>query len=226
MKDGVFVIIPAYNEANVLIKTINDLLPYNYEIIVVNDGSTDDTEKIIKDLPVYYIAHCTNLGQGAALQTGLDFAIKNRAAYFVTFDADGQHKASDIPVVIDRLYTSNADVALGSRFLPGAQTNIYFGRKMLLKLARFINFMVTGLFLSDAHNGFRVFNAKAASAIKIYENGMSHATEIIAEIRRQQLKYIEVPVEVLYTGYSRKKGQGFLNSFKILQDIILHKIFR
>ncbi len=226
MKDAVFVIIPAYNEANVLLETINGLLPYNYTIVVINDGSTDNTAIVLKELPVHCISHCSNLGQGAALQTGLDFATRNAAAYFVTFDADGQHRPSDIALMINKLNIANAEVALGSRFLAGAQTNISAPKKIILKLARFVNFFATGLFLTDAHNGLRVLNANAANKIKLTENGMSHATEIIAEIKKHRLKYIEVPVEVLYTGYSRKKGQSLLNSFKVLQDIILHKMFR
>jgi polyprenyl-phospho-N-acetylgalactosaminyl synthase len=221
---GVFIIIPAYNEEKVILPVIDELLPLHYSIIVVDDGSQYPLSSILDNKPVYLLTHPVNLGQGAAIQTGIEFAIEKNAKYIVTFDADGQHQQKDIPLLLEPLITDEADIVLGSRFLNNSTEHIPRKRKRLLKFARAINFIFTGLRLSDAHNGLRAMNAKAASTIRIKENRMAHATEIISQIRKHQLRYREVPVEIIYTKYSKEKGQQLAGGFRIIFDLLLNKL--
>src|SRR5215216_2407183 len=160
----VFIVIPAYNETEVIASVISRILPYRYSIVVVDDGSCPGLYPLIKEMPVFFLRHKVNLGQGAAIQTGLEFSVTRLADYIVTFDADGQHDANDIEKLLQILIGNQLDIVLGSRFIATA-THIPWRRKWLLQLARWLNYFFTGLFLTDAHNGFRVMNRKAAMAI-------------------------------------------------------------
>jgi glycosyltransferase involved in cell wall biosynthesis len=204
---------------------IDSLLPLEYEIVLVDDGSTDGIMDYLKDLPVFYLRHDINLGQGAAIQTGITFALLQNAEACITFDGDGQHQAADIDNLVKPLLLNEADVVLGSRFLPSAFTNISFFKKVAIQIAKSINFLFTGQWLSDAHNGLRAFNRKAAAVLDLKENGMAHASEILFKIHEHNLRIKEVPVNILYTKYSRKKGQSVLSSVKIFFDILLNRIF-
>lgn len=222
----VFVIVPAFNENKVIRQVIEGLLAHNYSVVIVDDGSSEPTGPVLGGLPVHVLRHEVNLGQGAALQTGIDYARECGAAYFVTFDADGQHDAADIEKLLEPLLGNKIDFTLGSRFLEGAQHNMTAGRKKTIRLARFINYLFTGLQLSDAYNGMRAFNTSAAAVIHIRENGMAHATELLSVIKKNKLRYREIPVNIRYTDYSRKKGLTVWNGFRIFFDILLNKIFR
>lgn len=221
----IFAVIPCYNEAGVIRQTVAEVMACGYRVIVVDDCSADETAKQVIDLPVFYIKHHINLGQGAALQTGIDAALKKGADVIVTFDADGQHDVNDIAGMLKKLETEKLDIVFGSRFLPGSKTNIKNLRKLLLKLGRLMNYFFTGILLSDAHNGLRVMNRHAASVIRLKENRMAHATEFLKEVKRNGLHHAEFPVHIRYTGYSIKKGQSPLNSVRIFFDILLNKIF-
>lgn len=225
-KNKVFIIIPSYNEAEVVGTTIQGLLPLGYSVVVVDDASVDNTAIVIKNYPVYYLRHKINMGQGAALQTGISFALNNGADYLVTFDADGQHTPDDILPMLEILDAGEIDIIFGSRFMSATKTKISFIRRMILHFARHLNLLLTGILLTDAHNGLRAFNRKAASALSITENRMAHATELLILAKRHDLKYKELPVQINYTPYSTKKGQKNFHSFKVLQDILLHKFFK
>ena len=223
---NVFVIIPAYNENTIIHSVVQELVGYNYNLVVIDDGSQPNLYPLLKKMPVYFLRHRANLGQGAALQTGIEFSLNKQADYIVTFDADGQHKAGDIEKLLEPLADNKMDIALGSRFLTEAGPDIPAKRKMLLQLARYVNYFFTGLFLTDAHNGLRAMTRFTAEKIRIHENGMAHATEILSQIRKKQLRYVEVPVNIHYTDYSRKKGQTIWSGFRIFFDLLLNKIFR
>ena len=221
----VFIIIPAYNEEKIIRDVLQGLIPFQQQVIVVDDGSATALQPLLKDLPVTVLRHSINLGQGAALQTGFDYALSKQAGYIVTFDADGQHLPADIEKLLAPLQSGEADIALGSRFL-SAGSNIPSGRKRLLRFARLVNYIFTGLLLSDAHNGMRAMTAAAAQKINLRQAGMAHATEIIAEVRKKKLRYKEVPVNIQYSTYSKAKGQSAWGSFRIFFDILLNKIFK
>lgn len=220
---GIIIIIPAYNEtAEVLNSVINGLKSYSVSIVVVDDGSQPQVQQIDS---VHLITHPVNLGQGAAIQTGLEYAKLRDAEIAISFDADGQHNPADIQSLIDELNTGETDVALGSRFLYDNST-IPFRKIILLKFARWLNYLFTGLLLSDAHNGLRAFNKKALQHISITENRMAHASEILFEIKKHKLKFKEIPVTINYTSYSKAKGQSGWDSIRILFDLVLHKLFK
>ena len=226
MTEQVFVVIPAYNEGKVIRQTIRSLGD-GYHIVLVDDASTDDTATVVRDLPIYYLCHDINLGQGAALQTGMDFARQQGADIVVHFDADGQHNPTDIGQFIETLRSQQMDIVLGSRFLRQDDLRaIPRLRRVLLRVARIINGLLTGLWLSDAHNGFRVMNRRALNAIQLKENRMAHATEILMQIRRQRLHYVEMPTHIVYTDYSQVKGQRWPGAIDILIDVFINKYFR
>ncbi len=222
----VAVIVPVYNESSVIANTIENLLRYPFTVIVVDDGSTENIRDAIKDYPVYFLQHLTNLGQGAALQTGICFAQKLNMQYFVTFDADGQHNAEDIEPMVAYLINNNLDIVFGSRFLGVKAEGMAPSRRLLLKAAIWINYLFSGLKLSDAHNGFRAMNQVFAKKVSLTENRMAHATEILMETQSNHLKYGEFPTKVFYTDYSKGKGQTSSDALKILQSLIMKKLLR
>ena len=221
-----FVVIPSYNEGKVLRQTILGLLGKNYTIVIIDDCSSDDTLSFIHDLPIHYIKHPVNLGQGAALQTGMTYAIQQGADFVVHFDADGQHDFQEIPKLLQPLLDNECDIVLGSRFLKKEdRDSIPSSRRRLLRVATFVNAAFSGLLLTDAHNGFRALSKKAFHSIEFTENRMAHATEILMLIQEHKLRYKEVPVHIVYTEYSKQKGQSSWNSIKIVIDLIINKIF-
>jgi polyprenyl-phospho-N-acetylgalactosaminyl synthase len=226
VKQNIVVVMPAYNENGMVRNTAESLLQQGHTLIIVDDGSDTPVIHFVNDLPVIVLRHKINLGQGAALQTGFSHAKKLNADILVTFDADGQHDVQDIAALVAPIVRQEADIVLGSRFLPGSGADLSFSKKMVLQLARLINFLLSGALLSDAHNGFRALSRQALQKIELTENGMAHASEILFETRRHKLRYCEVPVHIRYTDYSKHKGQSAWDSIKILFDLVLHKLFK
>lgn len=222
---NIYIIIPVFNEQQTIRTVTESLLQMQYSILVVDDGSTDRTKECLDGLPVFYLKHKVNLGQGAALQTGISFALKMNAEYFVTFDADGQHDASDIEGMTRKMNETGCDIVFGSRFLQESKTNVSVSRSLILNIARYINYALSGILLSDAHNGLRLFNRKAASELHLTENKMAHATQIQMLVAKKNLSYSEYPNRIYYNQYSRQKGSKNIDGIKILFEILLSKIF-
>lgn len=223
----VCIIIPSYNEGKIIASTLQPLISAGYTIILVDDCSSDDTELVARGLPVHYIRHFINLGQGASLQTGFNYAKKLDIDVVVTFDADGQHDYKDIPAMIAPLVNNEADVVLGTRFKRREDVMAVPSiRRRILKVAIMVNRFFAGIKLSDAHNGFRAVNRHALNNIRLYENRMAHATEFLYNIKKHKLRYVEVPVHIVYTDYSQVKGQSSANSVNILIDLVLNKLFK
>jgi glycosyltransferase involved in cell wall biosynthesis len=222
-----FVVVPAYNEASVIDSTVRPLIDAGFSVVVVDDGSTDGTWETIQQLPVHGLRHPINLGQGAALQTGMTFALSQGADYVIHFDADGQHRPVDIHVVLQPLLDGQADVSLGSRFLRRSSTAaVPFRRRLVLRGATYVNFVLTGVLLSDAHNGLRALTREAAQRIQFREHGYAHASEILHQIRSHRLAYAERPTTVVYSEYSIAKGQSLWNGFNIVFELLLTKLFK
>ncbi len=220
-----FVIIPAFNEDKVIRQTVQKVMPLGVHVVVVDDCSTDRTLSELQDLHINLLHHVINLGQGAALQTGIDFAVSKGARFLVTFDADGQHDEQDIPNLLNALTQHDLDVALGSRFL-GRAVNMGIGRKLLLKGAILFTRLTLRMNLTDAHNGLRAFRAEVVDRLRITHNGMAHASEILQTIKEAGLRYAEIPVSVRYSDYSKAKGQSGLNAVNILYELITKRLFR
>lgn len=221
MSRNVFVIIPAYNEGPALAATLEGLNTTRYEVVVVDDGSQDDTARIAEAFPVHVLRHTINLGQGAALQTGMTYALECGAEFIVHFDADGQHNPGEIERLLEPLRRGEADVVLGSRFLRREDVlAVPARRRWVLRVAVFVNWLLTGVKLTDAHNGFRALTRRAAEAIRLQEDGFAHASEIVEQFRRRRLRIVEQPTSIRYTDYSRAKGQSFWNGFNVIFDLL------
>jgi polyprenyl-phospho-N-acetylgalactosaminyl synthase len=257
-----FAIVPVYNEnPEKLAIVLDQLKDYVNEIVVVNDGSDKyNYQRLTTNYPLLVtryslLTHELNRGQGAALQTGTDYAVRNGAEIIVHFDADGQHNPADIPQLIKPIEEGRADIVFGSRYLPPAcperseteprdpvsqpssivynlhksaqstssKEAVPFTKKYLLHpLARFINYLFTGLRLTDAHNGLRAFNSKIAEKIYLTQDRMAHATEYLYLVKKNNLRYLEVPVAINYHRY----GQGLPGGLKIIKELFVKKIIK
>lgn len=222
---GVWVVIAAYREGAVIGDVIADVKTANCRLVVVDDGSPDDTADRARNSGAIVVEHPVNLGQGAALQTGIEFALSEGAEVIVTFDADGQHRAADILVLIDALKAHNADFALGNRFL-GRAIDMPASRHLLLRAATTFTRLTTGLRIGDTHNGLRAMTRRGAQRISLKQNRMAHASEILHQIAHSGLNYVEVPVTIAYSDYSRAKGQTIGDALGILIDLIARRLQR
>jgi polyprenyl-phospho-N-acetylgalactosaminyl synthase len=220
-----WVICAAYNEASAIGRVVSELRHAGYEVVVVDDGSADGTGHIAAATGATVVVHPVNLGQGAALQTGIDYALSQDADILITFDADGQHRVSDIPRLVEALGRERADFALGSRFL-GQSVNLPALRRWVLCAATVFTRLTTGLRLTDSHNGLRALTRQGAAAIRLRQNRMAHASELLAEIARSGRRYVEVPVTIEYTAYSLAKGQRIGDSLMILRDLLARELSR
>jgi len=221
------IIIPMYNEEEVIIEVLRELKQKTtYNIIVIDDGSTDNSyRKVCEEGGVYLIQHIVNLGQGGAIQTGIEFARSLGIKYVVTFDADGQHSADDIEKFVKLLKENKVDIVLGSRFL-GKAENISLLKKYFLKLSRVFTFISTRIWLTDSHNGFRAINIYKFPDFELKENRMAHASEIIDLIKKLKMRYIEMPCLIRYNEYSIKKGQSMLNAIGIVIEYIIGRLLK
>ncbi|MEP6665708.1 MAG: glycosyltransferase family 2 protein [Nocardioidaceae bacterium] len=219
------VVIPMYNEASVISDVVTRILELFPNVVCVDDGSVDNSVELAAAAGATVVRHSVNLGQGAALQTGIEFGLAGSAdiQYFLTFDADGQHRVEDAVAMVSEARKGEVDVVLGSRFL-GSVRHIPRSRRLVLRAAVVFTRMTTGLALTDAHNGLRVLNRSAAACLRLRLTGMAHASEILNVIARSQLTYRELPIEVLYTDYSRQKGQSSINAVNIVFDLMVHRL--
>jgi len=219
----VFIIVPAYNEDMKIQSVLGDLKSKFQNIVVIDDGSTDNTYQQALSSGVTVLSHIVNRGQGAALMTGIKYSLDKGADIIVSFDADGQHQTEEIQKIINPIVHQQADIVLGSRFLE-KKSKIPLARKIILKAGIVFTRLTTGLRLTDTHNGFRAFSRRAAKKINLRQDRMAHSSEILDEIKKSQLKYQEVPVNIKYTNYSMKKGQTGIDSLKIIKDILIKKL--
>jgi glycosyltransferase involved in cell wall biosynthesis len=196
-----------------------------HRVVVVDDGSRDHTAELAAKAGAIVIRHPINLGQGAALQTAIDFAVAQEADFIVTFDADGQHRAADIAGLLQALISHKADFALGSRFL-GTAVDLPKKRRLLLKAAVWFTRATTGLSITDSHNGLRAMTRRGASAIHLRQNRMAHASEILHQIATSGLEYVETPVTIHYSAYSLAKGQTLFDALLIILDLFARRLHR
>lgn len=216
---GVWIIVPAFNESAVIGEVVTQLRSVFSHVVCVDDGSSDDTAAAALSAGAHVVRHPVNLGQGAAIQTGVEYARRQPGAeVFATFDADGQHRITDVVAMIDRLARADVDIAIGTRFDGSAVSRTPTLKKLILRTAAWLSPSSRRLGLTDAHNGLRVFNRTVADNLTLTMNGMSHASEFISLIDENGWRVAEVPVEILYTDYSMSKGQPLLNGVNIVFD--------
>jgi glycosyltransferase involved in cell wall biosynthesis len=213
-------VIPAYNEAKNIKSVITKVIPLVDEVIVVDDCSKDNTFELINQTKAIALRHIINRGQGAALQTGDEYALLHGADIVVHFDADDQFKAEEIPNLIAPILNGQADAVFGSRFL-GSANFPFIKRFIIMPLARFIN-RLSGIKMSDPQSGFRALNRSALSQIKIENRGMAHCSEILHKTFKTKARIIEVPITVTYHEF----GQSFGGGFKIIKDLFIHNLIK
>lgn len=216
-----WVVVPLFNEAEVITEVIEGLTAHFSHVLCIDDGSSDNSAELAAAAGARVLRHPINLGQGAALQTGFDYVLTHpSAAHVITFDADGQHRVVDALEMLDLARTKRFSAVFGSRFLD-KRTQPGIKKRIVLKVAVLVTRAITGLRLTDAHNGLRVLSRETLEKIRLEQNGMSHASEIVHQIAKAKLACKEYPVELLYTEYSKRKGQSLLNSVNILIDLIV-----
>lgn len=219
----VLVVVPAYNEAKTIGRVIRGLFEHGWkDVVVVDDGSSDETVVLALQAGARVLRHRINRGQGAALETGNAYAREKGADTVVHFDADLQFNPLDIAPALKALKASQVDILLGSRFLDNRSVVPWFKKYVILPLGRLMHRFFFGLKLTDAHNGFRIMTKKALDAIRITQDGMAHNTEILQQIAKHNLRYLEFPIEVTYHEY----GQGVLGGVKIMRDLFIGVIFK
>ena len=214
-----WLIVPCYNEGTVIFDVLSQARETFPKIVGVNDGSADNSAEQIRAAGAHLVDHPVNLGQGAAIQTGVEYARKQPGAeFFVTFDADGQHQVKDVMRMVERLRTEPLDIIVGTRFAGQENSQVPWIKRAVLKTVVMLSPRTKRLGLTDAHNGLRAFNRKVAEEMNIRMNGMSHASEIVSMIDQHGWRVDEEPVDILYTEYSMSKGQSLINGVNILAD--------
>lgn len=244
---SVSIVIPYYNESSLFFEFISSLTKsleivnrkikseMRWNIVCIDDGSVEPLEGLFlknykencgNNISIYLLKHIINLGQGAALNTGINFAHRTLGSdIFITMDADGQHDPLEIPNLLVPLISQKSDIVFGNRFASKISENMPKGRQTLLKLASIFEKFITKLDLTDAHNGFRAFNSKTASVFQLTQNRMAHATEIKQIVHKQRLRYTEVPVTIKYSDETNIGGQSNAGSFFILKDLLKTYLF-
>jgi glycosyltransferase involved in cell wall biosynthesis len=221
MNTEVWLVVPLFNEAQVIgdvVRSAREVFP---NVVCIDDGSADDSAAEAARAGAVVVRHPVNLGQGAALQTGFDYALTDPGMrWVVTFDADGQHQIDDVVAMLDLARAEDLDVVFGSRFLDD-RTEAGFAKKLVLRTAVAYTNLTTKTRLTDAHNGLRLISRDVVSRLDITQNRMAHASELVAQIGGMKVRYAESPVHILYTDYSRAKGQSLWNAVNILVELIL-----
>lgn len=219
--DDVWLVIPLYNEGTVIGDVVREARRTFPHVVCVDDGSSDDGAAEAAAAGAVVVRHPVNLGQGAALQTGFEYALSiPTMQWVVTYDADGQHQIDDVVVMLAMARDDDLDVVFGSRFLDD-RTEAGFLKGVVLKLAVGYTNLTTRTRLTDAHNGLRVMSRDVVARVEITQNRMAHASELVHQIGHMGIRYGESPVHILYTDYSRSKGQSLWNAVNILADLIL-----
>ncbi|SFN16686.1 Glycosyl transferase family 2 [Pseudonocardia ammonioxydans] len=215
---GTWVVVPVYNEETVIADVVDEIRVRFPNVVCIDDGSRDASAERIAGTRAHLVKHPINLGQGASLQTGIDYALRRGAERIVTFDADGQHDVADAARMVEIVRSGEADVVLGSRFLDSTEP-VPVLKRLVLRTVAALSPASRKLKLTDAHNGLRVLSRPVVEELRISMNGMAHASEIVAALARSSWRIVEAPVTIRYTEYSQSKGQSLFNGVNILFDL-------
>jgi len=215
-------VIPAYNEATQIAEVIKNTSAFVDCVVVVDDGSRDNTAQVARAAGAIVVQHPINRGLGATLGTGIQAARLMGGEVIITLDADGQHEPSEIPLFIEAIF-SGYDAVLGSRMLE-CKGNMPLQRRVYQRIGNMLTYLLFGLFVSDSQSGFRAFSGTAADQLEIRTDRMEVSSEIVSEIRRKQFTWTEVPITAIYTEYSMSKGQSFGVGVKTAIKLILHRL--
>lgn len=231
-KSEIGFLVRAYNEASRIGKVIESIRDAGFSnILVVDDGSRDGTAEVLARFPELHIVHHPfNRGGGAALETGLEYFRRNASDlavnFVVTFDADGQHHIEDIRVFIEAFERDpTLDLVIGSRFVVKTATNVPFFRRITLLGGQVFTCLISGIWMTDAHNGYRMIRIAAVKKIRLTMDGMEYASEFVEEMRVHRLKFLEVPVNITYTTDTLAKGQHLGGIWRITTKMLWKKFF-
>lgn len=225
----VALVIPAYNEEGMIGRVITDLqkafskTTYDYQIIVVDDGSQDYTALKAKNSNAHVIRHILNTGSGGATATGLSYADQRGFDIAVTLDGDGQHSPEDVIKGIELMNTPNSvDLLIGSRLIDteGMSKVKIIGNKGL----SFITWVLFGITVTDSQSGLRVFNRKSLESLRWKTSGYEFCSEMLWRAKQQNLRISEYPIKAIYTDYSQAKGQNNWNGFNIVKSLLRQRI--
>lgn len=215
-----WVVVPMFNEGSMIGSVVSELRESFPFVVCVDDGSSDGSVEAARNAGAVVVQHPINLGQGASLQTGFDYALSDpRMTEVLTFDADGQHLVEDAVGMLAKLRSERLDVVVGSRFLDD-RTEMDRVKRLVLRLAAFYTRLTTGMALTDAHNGLRIIDRGLLEKINLRQNRMAHASELIDQIGGNKASWAEYPTHIVYTEYSKAKGQSVLNSINILVELL------
>lgn len=231
VKNGGFrvaVIVPAYNEGAVIYDVINNLQAHlnnkgiDFRIIVVDDGSSDTTAAEAKRAGAHVVSHIINMGTGGATATGMAYARQNNFEIAVTVDADGQHSPEDVAKGIDHLVANSTDLLIGSRLYDtkGMSVLKVVGNRGLSTVTR----IIFGVRVADSQSGLRLFSKKAIDQLQWRTNGYEFCSEMLWRARQQGLSIGEYPITVIYSDYSKSKGQSNWNGVNILKALLSRRI--
>lgn len=223
VRDATWIVVPAYQEEAAVGEVVAALRVRFPHVVVVDDGSIDATGQRAREAGARVLRHALNRGQGAALQTGLEYALARGADYVVTFDSDGQHRVEDVEILLAPLVAGEADICLGSRFLADAH-RVPAARRLLLRCALVFTRLTSGVRVTDTHNGLRAFTRRATRRVSITLDRMAHASEVLDQVHRSGLVYTERPVAIDYTPYSRAKGQRASAALRVAAEFLWSKI--
>lgn len=218
----IFIVIPAWNEEKNIAPVLDKLVQKYKNIVVIDDASSDNTVSVVKKYPVILLKNIINRGQGASLQTGNDYALKNGADIIVHFDADGQFLVEEINDLINPIINDDYDIVFGSRFMDKKSKIPWSKKNILFPLGRLVNRIIFGIKTTDPQSGFRAMTGSTAKKIIIENNGMAHCSEILHKTFKYKLKVKEVPMTVIYN----KFGQNFSGGITIIKDLIIKKIIK
>lgn len=219
MKNSIWIVVPAYNEAKNISNIIKQIQNYSKNIIIIDDGSSDNTSTIAEKSDVIVLKHIINLGKGAALKTGCDYALKNGAEKIVVLDADTQHDPKDIPRFMENLVDN--DIVFGFRKRNKNMPKILaFGNWFINNVIKFLY----GVRIIDSQSGYRAFTAKAYKKIRWQSNTYSMESEMIANVGKHKLKYAQIPIETIYG--DKYKGTTIIDGVKIVRDMFIWRFLK
>ncbi len=229
-KKKIAIFIPAYNEGTVIGSVLDDLFKYiklsnskNITVVVVNDGSKDNTaEVVLKHEGVVLVSHLLNCGAGAAARTGLGYGRDNGFDYLVSMDADGQHATEDTARVLTEIMKDKNDIVIGSRLVNAEGMPWY--RVLLNKGGGLFTFALFGIFVKDSQSGLRGYNRKALQSIKFYSNNYTYNSELMWRIKQNKLTVKEIPIKAIYSEYSMSKGQTNWEVVNIVRQLLKFRL--
>jgi glycosyltransferase involved in cell wall biosynthesis len=224
---GTIAVIPCYNEQKTIRTIIEQTKPYVDTILIIDDGSTDNTATIARQNGATVISHTTNQGKGTAIKTGFTYAINNHYDYVITLDGDGQHNPHEIPLLLNAITNKPYDISLG--FRTGHTTEMPTWRKIGKRILDYITSLGNGGFLTDSQCGFRAFNKKAIHALtpELNEKSFGIESEQLVKAHDHNLQLTNIKISCKYQNLPRTSTKHPLtHALTVLLYIAKHMVLR